>query len=414
MIDLVKNYSIMSRRTKASAVRELLKLTERKEIISFAGGLPSPDSFPVKDIQEISRKILQERPSAALQYTPTEGIGELRAELVKLMAKDGIEVAAENILVTTSSQQGLDLVGRVFIDPTDPIIVERPSYLGGLQAFSAYGAQFIGVRCDEQGMDVAELSEKLKMLRYGEEHYKFIYAVPDFQNPSGVTWSTERRKQVVELATRYHILLVDDSPYRELRYEGQRPPSLHGLDQRNTVVTLRSFSKIFAPGLRLGWVVAHKNIIAKLAVAKQPVDLCTSAYCQMVAAEFLKQGLLDAQVEKIKGLYRVRRDAMLEALERHMPKDAGVRWTRPEGGLFLWVTCPEQIDCDEMFPEALKENVAYVIGSAFHCDGSGRNTMRLNFSYPSVAQIEEGIRRLAGVIKARLLSKKPAEAAGRR
>ena len=409
MIDLVKNYSIMSRRMKASAIRELLKLTEKKEIISFAGGLPSPESFPVQEIQEISKKVLSERPSAALQYTPTEGIAELREELVKLMAGDGVQVGVENILVTASSQQALDLVGRVFIDPTDPILVELPSYLGGLQAFSAYGAHFIGVPCDEHGMDVAKLETKLKMLRYSEEHYKFIYAVPDFQNPSGVTWTAERRRQVMDLAAKYHVLLVDDSPYRELRYEGERPPAMQSLDHQNTVVTLRSLSKIFAPGFRLGWVVAHKNVIAKLAVAKQPVDLCTSAYCQMVAAQFLKQGLLAGHVEKIKAIYRAKRDAMLAALEKHMPKDSGVRWTRPEGGLFLWVTCPESVDCDEMFPEAVKENVAYVIGSAFHCDGSGHNTMRLNFSYPSIPQIDEGIRRLAKVIQARLSSaKRPA------
>jgi len=410
MIDLVKNYSIMSRRMKASAIRELLKLTEKKEIISFAGGLPSPESFPVKEIQEISKKVLSERPSAALQYTPTEGIAELREEIVKVMAKDGVHVGVENILVTTSSQQGLDLVGRVFIDPTDPIIVELPSYLGGLQAFSCYGANFIGVRCDDQGMDAHMLSHKLKALRYSEEHYKFIYAVPDFQNPSGITWTTERRKQVMDLASKYHVILVDDSPYRELRYEGERPPAMLTFDHQNTVITLRSMSKIFAPGFRLGWVVAHKNIVAKLSVAKQPVDLCTSAYCQMVAAEFLKAGYLDGHVEKIKVLYRAKRDAMLAALDRHMPKEAGVRWTRPEGGLFLWVTCPEQVDCDEMFPEAVRENVAYVVGSAFHCDGSGRNTMRLNFSYPSIPQIDEGIQRLAKAIKSRLASGKHSHA----
>jgi 2-aminoadipate transaminase len=404
MIDLVKNYSITSRRMKASAIRELLKLTERKEIISFAGGLPSPDSFPLEEIREISQKVLRERGAAALQYGTTEGVSVLREELVKLMAKDGIEVTPENILVTTSSQQGLDLVGRIFIDPTDPILVELPSYLGGLQAFSVYGANFIGVRCDEQGMIMADLASRLKALRYSEEHYKFIYTVPDFQNPSGITWTEERRRQLIELANKFHVLVVDDSPYRELRFEGRTPPSLHALDHQNTVVTLRTFSKIFAPGFRLGWVVAHKNIVSKLVVAKQPVDLCSSPFAQYIAAEFLKQGLLEPHIEKIRKMYRTRRDAMLQSLERHMPPE--VRWTRPEGGLFLWVTCPESIETDEMFHDAVKENVAYVIGSAFHCDGSGRNTMRLNFSYPTVEMIEEGIARLAKVIKARLVSKK--------
>ncbi|MFA5138711.1 MAG: PLP-dependent aminotransferase family protein [Elusimicrobiota bacterium] len=406
MIDLVKNYSITSRRLKASAIRELLKLTERKEIISFAGGLPSPDSFPLEAIQEISQKVLKERGTAALQYGTTEGVTELREELVKLMAEDGIEVGMENILVTTSSQQGLDLVGRIFIDPTDPILVELPSYLGGLQAFSVYGASFIGVRCDDQGMIMADLASRLKALRYSEEHYKFIYTVPDFQNPSGITWSAQRRQQLIELANKFHVLVIDDSPYRELRYEGERPPSLHSLDRQNTVVTLRTFSKIFAPGFRLGWVVGHKNVISKLAVAKQPVDLCASPFAQYIAAEFLKQGLLGPHIEKIKKMYRVRRDAMLQSLERHMPQEAGVRWTHPAGGLFLWVTCPECVDTDDMFHDAVKENVAYVVGSAFHCDGSGRNTMRLNFSYPTPEKIDEGIARLAKVIKARLVSRK--------
>jgi len=402
MIDLVKNFSITSRRQKGSAIRELLKLTANPEIISFAGGLPSSKSFPKEDIAEISSKVLKDKADAALQYSPTEGVMELREEIVKLMAADGYQVDVKNVIVTASSQQALDLVGRVFIDPTDPILVELPTYIGGLQAFSAYGARFVGVNSDDHGMIVEDLHRKLKVLRDSEEHYKFAYIVPDFQNPSGVTWTTDRRKELIRLSQKYKMLVIDDSPYRELRFEGERPPTLHSLDETGSVITLRTFSKIFAPGFRLGWVVAHEDIVSKISLMKQSVDLCTSSFNQLIAAEYLRQGLLPAHIEKVKKLYRVKRDAMVKALEAYMPKDAGIRWVVPEGGLFMWVTLPAPMDADAMFPEAVKQKVAYVIGSAFHCDGTGQNTMRLNFSYPTLEQIEEGIKRLAQVVEARL------------
>ncbi|MFH2202586.1 MAG: PLP-dependent aminotransferase family protein [Elusimicrobiota bacterium] len=405
MIDFVKNYSITSRRIKGSAIRELLKLTQNPEIISFAGGLPSPDSFPVEAIADISQQVLKENPKAALQYSPTEGIQELREEIVKLMRRKNFNVSVENVMVTASSQQALDLVGRVFIDPTDPILVELPTYIGGLQAFSAYGARFVGVNSDDYGMIVSDLHRKLKVLRDSDEHYKFAYIVPDFQNPSGVTWTTERRQELLRLAKGYSLIVVDDSPYRELRFEGEKPPALHNLDDSHSVITLRTFSKIFAPGLRLGWIVAPEEVIGKLSIAKQSMDLCTSSFSQYIAAEFLRRDLLDSHIDKIKDLYRVKRDAMHAALEKYMPVEAGVRWVKPQGGLFLWVTLPVEVDTDEMFPEAVERKVAYVIGSAFHCDGTGQNTMRLNFSYPTVEQIDEGIKRLADCIKNRLTSK---------
>lgn len=403
MIDLVKNCSITSRRIKGSAIRELLKLTGNPEIISFAGGLPSPESFPDDEIKDVTMSVLNKKSKIALQYTPTEGIPELREELVKLMEKDGFKnLKPENILVTTSSQQGLDLVGRVFIDPTDPILVELPTYIGGLQAFSVYGANFVGVESDDSGMIISELNKKLKILKDTDEHYKFVYTVPDFQNPSGVTWTTERRRELVEIANKYDIIMVDDSPYRELRFEGEKPPTLDSLDNKDNVVTLRTFSKILAPGLRLGWIVAHEDIIKKLAIAKQSIDLCASGFNQLIASEFLSRGALEPHIEKIIKLYRTRRDAMLSALDKYMPKVDGLKWTRPEGGLFMWLTLPKHIDADEMFPEALENKVAYVIGSAFHCNGLGQNTLRLNFSYPTVDQIDEGMKRIAKVVKSRL------------
>ncbi len=400
MFDLSKNTSITSRRIKGSVIRELLKLTNNPEIISLAGGLPSPDSFPSEDIAACAQKVLSERPEVALQYSTTEGFPELKREILKLMEKDGFTgLTEDHILVTSSSQQGLDLVGRLFVDPTDPVLVELPTYLGALQAFSAYGAHFIGVKSDDNGIDFDDLKMQLTALRHTDEHYKFIYCVPDFQNPSGVTWNKERREELVQIANEYGLIVIDDSPYRELRFEGEKPPALGSLDIDN-VITLRSFSKIFAPGLRLGWIVANPKVIKQLAKCKQSTDLCANSLGQLIAAEYLKTGKLEGHVQKICNIYKAKRDVMLNALEKYMPE--GVTWTRPEGGLFLWVRLPEHISADDMFTEAIDKKVAYVIGSAFHCNNTGQNTMRLNFSFPTHEQLDEGIKRLAETIKSKM------------
>ncbi|MEQ8186877.1 MAG: PLP-dependent aminotransferase family protein [Candidatus Eremiobacterota bacterium] len=402
MIDLVKNYGIHARRIKKSVIRELLKLTNKPEMISFAGGLPDPTLFPREDIKDICTKIIDEFGNSAFQYSTTEGEPQLKKELIKLAEKDGLKISEDNILVTVSSQQGLDLIGKVFIDPSDPVIVELPSYIGGLQVFQGYGAHMHGIPTDHDGILVDVLEETLDQLKGTEEHYKFIYLVPDFQNPAGVTLSLERRKKIIELSKRYDILIIEDTPYRELRFEGQSPPSLMSLDDTNNVVMLHTFSKIFVPGFRLGWVIAHPDIIRKLAFAKQSVDLCTPAFTQLVTYEYCRRGLLEKHIEKIKAVYHKKRDVMLRALDEYMPKVEGLRWTRPQGGLFLWIMLPDHINCDKLFYEAVEQNVAFVIGSAFHCDGRGQNTMRLNFSYPTHEEIDEGIKRLARVIKAKL------------
>lgn len=400
MFDLVKNTSITSRRVKGSVIRELLKLTNDPEIISLAGGLPSHDSFPSEDIKEAAMKILTERPEVALQYGSTEGFPELKREIIKLMEADGFDgLTEDNILVTSSSQQGLDLVGRLFINPTDPVLVELPTYLGALQAFTAYGAQFLGIPTNEDGIDMEDLRNTLNKLKHVEEHYKFIYCIPDFQNPSGATWSTKRRQELVDLASEYGLIIIDDSPYRELRFEGEKPKALGSLDMNN-VITLRSFSKILAPGLRIGWIVARPEIISKLAKCKQSTDLCANSLGQLIAAEYLKTGKLTDHIKKISKIYKAKRDVMLVALEKYMPE--GVKWVKPEGGLFLWLELPKQVNADEMFTEAVEKKVAYVIGSAFHCNGEGQNTMRLNFSFPTHEQLDEGIRRLSETIKARM------------
>lgn len=404
MIDLVKNLATVNRRTKASVIRELLKIANKPEVISFAGGLPAPQTFPTEQMAEIAQRVIRENSKTALQYGPTEGLPELKDQIVKMLREEeGINTTPANILVTTASQQALDIVGRCFIDPSDPILVELPSYIGGLQVFNSYGAKLMGVKTDDDGMLMEDLESKLAKLRQEDEHYKFVYIVPDFQNPGGVTLTQDRRQEIIKLSERYNVAIIEDSPYRQIRFEGTAPDLLYKLDHTHNVITLFTFSKTLAPGLRLGYILAHEDIIQKMVILKQSLDLCTSSLNQLLAAEFLKAGLLRNHVQGIMALYQSRKDAMLQALERYMPE--GVTWTKPEGGLFLWVRLPAHMNADELFYEAIKENVAYVIGSAFHCDGSGQNTMRLNFSYPSVEQIDEGVKRLAKVIEANLRGK---------
>ncbi|MDQ7823463.1 MAG: PLP-dependent aminotransferase family protein [Candidatus Eremiobacteraeota bacterium] len=402
MIDLVKNYSTLGRRMKKSVIRELLALTNKPGIISFAGGLPTAAGFPVEELKDITLSVLNEEPEKALQYGETEGYPKLRKQLVEWMKREGLEITEANLLVTVASQQGLDLTMKLFVDPSDPVIVEMPSYVGGLQSLTSYGANMIGVPIDDDGIRIDILEKKLLDLKGEGEHYKLIYVVPDFQNPSGVTLSLERRRRLVEIAQDYQVIVIEDTPYRELRFEGEEHPSLYNLDRSGNVISLHTFSKILVPGLRIGWVVAHEDIIRKIAVAKQSVDLCTPNFTQAIAAEFMRRGLLAPHIEKIKVMYRQKRDVMLKALESYMPQVQGLRWTKPQGGLFLWVSLPEYIDADQMFYEAIEKKVAYVIGSAFHHDGSGKNTFRLNFSFPSEEEIDEGIKRLAEVIKGRL------------
>lgn len=400
MIDLSKNYSAMGRRVKKSVIRELLKLTDQPGIISFAGGLPDPTAFPIEQIEEVTVEVLRGNGARALQYGMTEGEGALKKEIIKLAEQNGMTgVTPDHIVVTVASQQALDLIGRVFIDPGDPVIVELPSYLGGLQAFRNYGADFIGVTMDDDGLDTDNLREKLRRLRQDDEHYKFLYLVPDFQNPSGVTLSAERRQAVIDLAEEYKFLIVEDAPYRQIRFEGEHCPMLYNLDKYGNVITLQTFSKIFVPGIRVGWIIAQPNIIQKIVMAKQAVDLCTPALSQLIAAKFCEKGYLQPHVEKIIKIYKEKRDAMLSAFEKYLPRMDGLKWTHPKGGLFLFLELPFHLSADDMFHKAVENKVAFVIGSAFFCNGGGQNTMRINFSYPTLAEIEEGVKRLARTIE---------------
>lgn len=406
MIDIAKNIATTPRRTKASVIRELLKTTNVPGIISFAGGLPSPDHFPYDFVADAVKRIMDKNGRVALQYGPTDGLPELKEEFIKFLKKyENIDAKPENLIITTASQQALDMVGRLFIDASDPVIVEKPSYMGALQVFRSYGAEFIGVKLEDDGISTVELEEKLQWLHDQDEHYKFLYLVPDFQNPSGVTLSEEKRRKVIELSEKYNVAVIEDSPYRQIRFEGTEPKMLYRLDKEthktDNIISLFTFSKTFAPGLRLGIILGHPQIIKKMEILKQSLDLCTSSLNQLIAAEFLRTGYFEKHIEVVKKDYRIKKNAMVSALEKYMPE--GVTWTNPEGGLFLWVRLPEQMSADDMFQDALKENVAYVIGSAFHSDGSGKNTIRLNFSFATPEKIDEGIKRLAATVKKRLV-----------
>jgi 2-aminoadipate transaminase len=396
-VDLEAFLSSSARGMRRSLIRELLKLTSRGGIISFAGGFPDPATFPVAELAEVTRDVLADQAHTALQYGVTEGDPRLRGELARWMAKDGISAGRDQILITTGSQQGLDITAKVFLDPGNVVIVELPSYMAGLQVFRTYGAEMIGVPQDDEGMDTDRLAEVLAGLAREGRHPKFIYAVPDFQNPSGVTWTEARRRGLLALALRHNTLVLEDNPYREIRFEGTAPPPIYALDEGKRTIYLSTFSKTLAPGLRVGWMVAREEITAQFVTAKQAMDLCSPSFTQAIAAEMLARGIISGRLERIADVYRRKRDAMLRALSREMPE--GVTWTRPAGGLFLWVRLPEGMDTESLLPEAVeREKVAYVIGSGFFADGGGKHTMRLNFSYPSEEEIDEGIRRLARLI----------------
>ncbi len=395
--DLEQIYSVSIKSMKKSAIRELLKLTQKPEIISFAGGLPAPDTFPIEQLKEITTEILDTDGAAALQYGATEGVTELRQILVDRYKKQGLNIELKNLTITTSSQQGLDLLAKVFINRGDKVIVGLPSYLGGLGAFNSYGSDLIGITLDDKGMRSDLLEKKLEELRLQGTKPKFIYVIPDFQNPAGITMPKSRRLEIIALAKKYDVLLVEDSPYREVRFDGEPQPTLFELDNSGQVILLGTFSKIFVPGFRIGWVIADERIVDKFVTAKQSTDLCTPTLNQKIAYKYIQKGYFDQNLKKTIASYREKRDNMLKAFREYMPE--GVTWIEPEGGLFLFLKLPEHMDAEKLFNKALENNVAFVLGSVFHCDGSGKNTMRINFSYMSKDKTTEGVKRLAKAIK---------------
>lgn len=396
--DLQEILSTNIKGMKRSAIRELLKFLGTPGLISFSGGFPSPLTFPTEDLKEIMMEVMDTEAAFALQYGATEGDILLRTLLVERYKKQGIDMSIDNMIITTASQQALDLIAKMFIDRGDYVIVGLPSYLGGLSAFNSYGANMIGIPMDEEGEDPVVMEAELKKLQAMGKKPKFIYLIPDFQNPAGVTMTEKRRIEILALAHKYDVLILEDSPYRELRYEGKEQKTMYELDGTGHVVMLGTFSKIFCPGFRIGWVVGHPDVLDKIVVGKQATDLCTPPFTQRIAARYIEKGLLDPKIKQIQEMYSVKQKGMLESLTRHMPEE--ISWTHPEGGLFLMAKGPEDFDTQAMLLECIKEQkVAYVAGNSFFCDGGGKNTMRLNFSYETLEKNEEGCKRLGTFFK---------------
>jgi 2-aminoadipate transaminase len=386
---------------RASEIREILKLTQQPEVISFAGGLPNPEAFPHKEIQVIVNRLLDNNYSEVLQYGTTEGYTGLREAIIERMKRHKVDLNLENIIIVAGAQQGLTALSLVTLNPGDKVAVSYPTFVGALSVFNLVEAMPIPVPLDEMGMNIDRLEEILEIQKKKNDPIKLVYTVPTFQNPTGVTMTLERRKRLIDLARKYDFFIIEDNPYGELRYSGDYIDLIISLDppieNKGTTIYLGTFSKTISPGFRVGWVVAQKKLISKMVVAKQSLDLCTNVFSQAIIAEYLHNGLMDPHKEKIKALYKHKRDLMLSNMEKHLP--TGIKWTKPEGGLFLWVTLPEHIDTRELLKKAVIEKVAFVPGNTFSTDGNIKNTMRLNFSNASDDNIVEGIKRLSNVIR---------------
>ncbi len=386
-------YSEANALLKSSAIRDLMSVVGRHDVISFAGGLPYINGLPPEELASVLSSVVAEGFAEAFQYGETGGREQLKAALVEVMAAEGIHANPDHILITTGSQQALDLLGRIFIDPGDVIIMEGPTYVGALSAFRPAGPRIVTIPLDEEGIRTDALATELERL---VARPKFIYVVPNFHNPAGVTMQPGRREELLLLAERYEALVIEDNPYGLLRFEGEPVSPLASGDYPN-IVYLGTLSKIISPGIRTGWVLAPPPILERLAMLKQGADLCSPTLSQMFAEEYIRRGLWLKNIENLKPVYRARRDAMLRALEKHFPSDSS--WTRPQGGLFVWATLPGYLDTEKMLPLAIEQKVAFVPGTAFYPDGSGAHRMRLNFSFSTEDQIAEGIKRLGKVIR---------------
>ena len=383
-------------RMTSSMIRETLKMMGTPGMISFGGGNPAPELFPLREFQEACRYVLEHDGPTSLQYSVTEGFPPLRQYLVEKMRKYGVPAEQENILIVNGSQQALDLVGKVFINPGDVVLTDRPTYLGAIQAWSAYEARFVTVPLDDDGTRVEQVEEILK-----REQPKFIYSLPNFHNPAGVTLSLERRQKLVELAARYGVFIVEDDPYGELRFEGEDLTPIVVLHKENTIY-LSTFSKTLAPGIRIGWIVAPARVLGRLVQAKQGADLHTSTFVQMIANDICQRGFLRQHVRRIRDTYRERCRVMLASMDKYFP--SGVRWTKPKGGLFLWVILPKGMNSLEVLKASVAEKVAFIPGPAFYPDGSGLHCFRMTFATASPEMIDEGIRRLGEVIDRQMKS----------
>lgn len=379
---------------KTSEIRDILKLTQKPEMISFAGGLPAPELFPIEEIKEIAVKVLNEDGRQALQYDATEGYGLLRKQIAERMNNVfKTAITSDDVLVTSGSQQGLDFSGKLFLDPGDYVLCESPTYLGAINAFNSYSPRYIEVPTDENGM----IMDELKKILATTEKIKLIYVNPDYQNPTGRTWSLERRKEFMNLITKYEIPVVEDNPYGELNFSEEIKPSLKSLDEKGLVIFLGTFSKIFCPGFRIGWVVADNPILAKYILIKQGADLHTSSISQREIARYIEIYDLDAHIEKIKKVYKQRRNLIIKTMEQEFPRQ--VNFSYPQGGLFTWVELPTEVDAKQVLIKSLAENVAFVPGGSFYPNGGKENFFRLNYSNMSETKIVTGIKRLGKVLK---------------
>jgi 2-aminoadipate transaminase len=401
-----QHFSQRVRGAKRSAIRELLKLTEQPDIISFGGGLPAPESFPNKELAEIAYDELMNNSANVLQYGTTEGSRVLRDAFVEWLEPQNIHVTRDELLVTTASQQGLDLLCKAFFDPGDVLFCGLPTYLGAVQAFKLFQIDTVGVLLEDDGMSIEALETQIEACKAAGKRMKGIYVIPDFQNPSGITLSLAKRQQILDIARREDLLVFEDNPYGHLRFAGESIPSLYSMDTDGRVIMMVTFSKVLCAGLRLAVMITPDlDLMDALVRTKQATDLCTSKLTQHMAARYMLEFGLDKHLEDIRPIYREKRNAMIEALEKYMPRDEGLRWTKPDGGLFIWVWLPEGIDTQDMLAHAIEQKVAYVPGSAAFVDGSGHNTMRLAFSSSTPEKIDEGIRRLAAVVKAEIAAK---------
>lgn len=379
---------------KASAIRELLKLTQQPEIISFAGGLPAPELFPLENMEKIASKVIKEQGEAALQYSTTEGFNPLREVIIEQRLKPaGIDATLDNIMICSGSQQALEFSAKLFINEGDVILCESPTYLGAINAFRAYKPKFIEIPMDDDGMIIEELEKALKE----NKNVKFIYTIPDFQNPTGRTMSIERRKKLSKIGAQYNIPVLEDSPYGELIFDGEVYPSIKSFDEDGFVIQLGTYSKTFCPGLRIGWICAHEEIIQKYVTIKQGADLQSSTLDQRIVAAYMQEHNLDDHIKTIIEVYKKRRDIMINTMKDTFPKE--IKFTNSKGGLFTWVELREDLDAAEILKEALKLKVAFVPGASFFPNGGNKNYFRLNYSNMSEEKIKEGIEKLAEVLK---------------
>jgi 2-aminoadipate transaminase len=397
--DLERYAGLFASRTsvmRSSAMRDMMAVTARPEVISLATGLPDTTTFPPDTFAAMAQRIAAESCARALQYGPTEGLAETKQCIAEVMAAEGMSVDGDDLIVTTGGQQVIDLVTKTLIDPGDVVVAEAPTYPGAVPVFSSYEADVVQIDVDEHGMRVDLLEETLDRLEREGRRPKFIYTIPSFQNPAGVTMALERRRALVEIARRRELLVLEDNPYGLLRYEGSREPTLRSLDGGLYVMYLGTFSKILSPGIRLGWVAAPAPVLEKMNLGKQAADLCTSTLSQLMVKAYFEESPWRAYVDSLTEIYRARRDTMLDALAEFFPPEA--QWTRPAGGLFIWVTLPGFIDTTDLLARALRDNVAFVPGEAAYLDGRGRSSMRLNFSGSGEDAVREGVRRIGKVV----------------